>query len=63
MGEHSRGARSGWRKAAVAAAVVGLGALGTVGPANAGPDIVEGTPCTAVARACVDLDAKLAWLI
>lgn len=63
MGTHSRGARSGWRHAIVGAAVIGLGGLATVGTASAGPDIVEGTPCTSVARACVDLDAELAWLI
>lgn len=31
--------------------------------ADSGPATVAGTPCTAAARACVDLDAKKAWLI
>jgi lipoprotein-anchoring transpeptidase ErfK/SrfK len=31
--------------------------------AAAQPQLVPGTPCTATARACVDLDARRAWLI
>ncbi|OZM76024.1 hypothetical protein CFP66_43355 [Pseudonocardia sp. MH-G8] len=43
---------------AVAAAPKDGGAVDGGGPAP-----VAGTPCTAAARACVDLDARLAWLI
>ena len=47
---------------AVGAACVAL--VGAVGPAQAAaPAPVGGTPCTAVARACVDLGTKTAWLI
>lgn len=31
--------------------------------AAAAPQLVAGTPCTATAKACVDLDARTAWLI
>jgi lipoprotein-anchoring transpeptidase ErfK/SrfK len=62
MGQHSR--RS-WSQIALAAAVltgvVGLGAAGTAW-AEA-PALVPGTPCSAVARACVELPTKRAWLI
>lgn len=58
MGTHSRVGR------AVAVAVVGLATFGVVvGTAQAQAPIVPGTPCTVAARACVDLNAKLAWLI
>jgi lipoprotein-anchoring transpeptidase ErfK/SrfK len=43
---------------AVAAAPKGGDAVDGGGPAP-----VAGTPCTAAARACVDIDARLAWLI
>jgi lipoprotein-anchoring transpeptidase ErfK/SrfK len=33
------------------------------GPSGGGPSPVAGTPCTATARACVNLDERLAWLI
>lgn len=57
-----RPARRRRRALAVAALglVVGIGAAGT---AVAGPDTVEGTPCSAAARACVDLESNQAWLI
>ncbi len=58
MGGHSRVTRR-W---AAAAAVVGLVTFGAVGTAQA-DDIADGTPCSEAARACVDLGAKLAWLI
>jgi hypothetical protein len=58
MGTHSRIARR-W---AAAAAVVGLVTFGGVGTAQA-DDIADGTPCSEAARACVDLGAKVAWLI
>lgn len=63
MGKHSRTSRPRVR-AALAAGLVGLGTLATFGTAQAaGPAPVEGTPCTDAARACVDLDARQAWLI
>jgi hypothetical protein len=71
MGQHSITPRLRAR-AAIAAAVIGLGALGIVGTAQAqtpepepapAPVLVEGTPCTTAARACVDLATKRAWLI
>ena len=46
--------------AVAAACVAGLGAAGT---AQAAPAPVEGTPCTSVARARVDLATRTAWLI
>jgi lipoprotein-anchoring transpeptidase ErfK/SrfK len=46
------------RHAAAAAAPQGGGAVDGGGPA-----VVAGTPCTATARACVDLDGRRAWLI
>ncbi len=59
MGQHSR--------ALAVAALAGIVGLGVVGTAQAAPDPaadpVPGTPCTAVARACVDLPTKRAWLI
>jgi hypothetical protein len=66
MGKHSRGARPRARSV-LAALVLGLSGLGVgaaVGTAQAeAPAAVEGTPCTAVARACVDLASRQAWLI
>lgn len=63
MGRHSR-ARSPRVRGAVAAGLVGVGTLAAgQGQAVAGPGPVEGTPCTAEARACVDLAGKKAWLI
>jgi hypothetical protein len=63
MGKHSRTARPRVRMA-LAAGIVGIGAMASVGTAQAqGPAMVEGTPCTAVARACVDLAAGTAWLV
>ncbi|MGH3565253.1 MAG: L,D-transpeptidase [Pseudonocardia sp.] len=57
---------------AITTGLVTLGALGSVGVGHAddtggdstdGSALVEGTPCTAEARACVDLDSRNAWLI
>ncbi|WP_219415799.1 L,D-transpeptidase [Pseudonocardia nigra] len=63
MGKHSRTARPRVRMA-LAAGIAGIGAMASVGTAHAqGPAMVEGTPCTAVARACVDLAAGTAWLV
>ncbi|WP_224390224.1 L,D-transpeptidase [Pseudonocardia sp. ICBG1293] len=42
--------------------VVGLGAAGTALAAGADPG-VAGTPCSASARACVDLGSQQAWLM
>lgn len=68
MGAHSNGvsprtriagARIGW-----ALVVAGLAAFGLVGTANAdADDVIDGTPCTADVRACVDIDGGRAWLI
>jgi lipoprotein-anchoring transpeptidase ErfK/SrfK len=55
------GAR-GRRRAAVAGVVAAVATLGLVGTAQA-DDTTPGTPCSAAARACVDLDAHQAWLI
>lgn len=62
MGAHSKGV-SFRTRIAVALAVAGLATLGMVGTAAADHDMVEGTPCTESARACVDVDGKQAWLI
>ncbi|NMH98499.1 L,D-transpeptidase [Pseudonocardia acidicola] len=69
MGKHSKTRRPRVRTA-FAAGLVGAGTLGSAGvghaesaPAPAGAAPVAGTPCTAAARACVDLGAKKAWLI
>jgi hypothetical protein len=70
MGEHGRGTRLRLRSALAAAVLVtavlvaaGLG-VGVVGTAHAQlPAPVLDTPCTAVARACVDLATQRAWLI
>jgi L,D-transpeptidase catalytic domain len=60
MGQHSRAPRS--RVALVVA--VGVMAAGIAGTAQADePEPVPGTPCTTVARACVDLPARKAWLL
>ncbi|WP_300018114.1 L,D-transpeptidase [Pseudonocardia sp.] len=58
MGRHSSLARR-WAATAV---VVGLVTLGATGTAQA-DDIADGTPCSEAARACVDLDERIAWLI
>lgn len=39
------------------------GVVGLSGTASAAPALVRGTPCTAVARACIDLTHNRAWLI
>ena len=52
----------GWRRAAVAVAVGALAALGAAGTAQADHG-TGGTPCSAAARACVDLGARQAWLV
>ncbi|MHA6780270.1 L,D-transpeptidase [Pseudonocardia saturnea] len=62
MGAHSKGV-SLRARIAVALAVAGLATFGVVGTASADHDIVEGTPCTESARACVDIDGRQAWLI
>lgn len=63
MGQHTKAPRTGTRIAlAVATACVAV--IGAVGTAQAAaPAPVVGTPCTAVARACVDLATRTAWLI
>jgi L,D-transpeptidase catalytic domain len=63
MGDHSRGARPRVRSALAAVVLGTAGVVGAVGTANAVPASVPETPCTAAARACVDLAAKQAWLI
>ncbi|GEL18791.1 L,D-transpeptidase [Pseudonocardia asaccharolytica] len=52
-------------RAVAAAGLVGVGTLGPVGVGHAAAEqaLVEGTPCTATARACVSLATKQAWLI
>jgi hypothetical protein len=59
MGQHSRASR---RWIPLVAALTGAAAFGIVGTAQAAAP-VPGTPCTAVARACVDLPTKRAWLL
>jgi hypothetical protein len=77
MGKHSK--QSHLRRSAgvaAAAAAVGAGTLlgGSVAmaapaaapaPAPAGTEaqLVDGTPCTVTAKACVDLDSRQSWLI
>lgn len=63
MGKHSSTARLRVR-AAVAAGLVGVGTFAWVGIGHAdGTKVVEGTPCTAAVRVCVDLASHTAWLI
>lgn len=64
MAEHDGTGRLRLRTVVVAG-VLSLGMLGAgvTGQAQAGPDIAAGTPCTAAARACVDLAGATAWLI
>jgi lipoprotein-anchoring transpeptidase ErfK/SrfK len=54
-----------WKRAM--AGIAALGALVSGGvvtaEANAAPALVPGTPCTATAKACVDLSSQRAWLI
>ena len=56
----------------IAASPLGMAVAAEAGPTAAvsaaaaddeGPDLVEDTPCTATAAACVDLARNLAWLI
>jgi lipoprotein-anchoring transpeptidase ErfK/SrfK len=63
-GEHRWSARRRVRPLVAAVVVVAAG-LTVVGTAQAQeePTLVAGTPCTADARACVDLAAGHAWLI
>jgi lipoprotein-anchoring transpeptidase ErfK/SrfK len=64
MGRHSRTGRPPARAAvAVCGLTLGVFASVAVGQAQAGPDVVPGTPCTAAAAACVSIDSKQAWLI
>ena len=69
MSRHFHGAHR--RVAVLAAAVLGTSSLVGVGLAGTafaedsggGPPTVADTPCTATARACVDLEDQKAWLI
>lgn len=62
MGKHSTTARARVRTA-VAMGIAVLATLGVVGTANAqDSDLVDGTPCTDEASACVDLGSGQAWL-
>ncbi|GAY09918.1 L,D-transpeptidase [Pseudonocardia sp. N23] len=78
MGRHSKvsALRSRRRLTAVTVGAVGLGSvlLGPAAQAATGPaagaqpagdatTLVEGTPCTTTAKACVDLATRQAWLI
>jgi lipoprotein-anchoring transpeptidase ErfK/SrfK len=63
MGNHGRAARPWVYRLVVAAVSVAFGGLVGVSSAQADDAIVEGTPCTEDARACVDLAGKRAWLI
>ncbi len=66
MGMHSRTSRPRAVGAMIATGLVGLGALVACGTAQAqvsAPAAVAGTPCTDVARACVDLASGKAWLL
>lgn len=66
MGRHEgpRGRRVALlaRVAAVVGVVCAIGVAVAV-PAMAEPNLIEGTPCTNSARACVDLVTQKAWLI
>ncbi|WP_234027707.1 L,D-transpeptidase [Pseudonocardia dioxanivorans] len=56
-------------RATIAFGLAGLGALGGTGVGSAEPlrpveaPLVDGTPCTVAARACVSIGAKQAWLL
>lgn len=62
MGRHSAARRPRVRAAAVVA-LAGAGLIGGGGVGHAEAELVEGTPCTEAARACVSLDDGEAWLI
>lgn len=67
MGRHGRRRTPGVVRMGVALSVLGA-ALLPAGAATAADepvraDLVSGTPCTAAAEACVDLDGQQAWLI
>lgn len=63
MGQHTEAPRMRTR-IALAVGTACLAVAGAVGTAQAAaPAPVEGTPCTVVARACVDLATRTAWLI
>src|SRR5690348_5934342 len=68
------GTRTGTRRAVLATVVaaIGLGGALVAGPAFAespaaqrahAEPLVEGTPCSVSAKACVDLESQRAWLI
>ncbi|GAA2868803.1 hypothetical protein GCM10010472_27670 [Pseudonocardia halophobica] len=68
------GTRTGTRRAVLATVVaaIGLGGALVAGPAFAespaaqrahAEPLVEGTPCSVSAKACVDLESQQAWLI
>lgn len=60
----THGRRGGRRRRVLAVVTVGLLAgVGAAGTAVAGPQTVDGTPCSVGTRACVDLDSGQAWLI
>ena len=75
MGRHSATGRTAGRvpggtriRAGLAAGLASVGALGGlgiggVGVADADAELVEGTPCTQAASACVSLEDGRAWLI
>ncbi|MGD9986049.1 L,D-transpeptidase [Pseudonocardia sp.] len=73
MGRHRASSTAGTlgrkARAVAAAGLTGLSALGGAGVAHAEPlrpveaPLVDGTPCTIAAAACVSVDGKQAWLI
>ncbi|MBW0106751.1 L,D-transpeptidase, partial [Pseudonocardia sp. KRD-291] len=59
----TRGRRCGRRRVLAVLTVGVLAGVGAAGTAVAGPDTVDGTPCSVGTRACVDLETDQAWLI
>ncbi|WP_224392329.1 L,D-transpeptidase [Pseudonocardia sp. ICBG1293] len=49
--------------AGLTAGMIGTASAAPTEPGRGGPLLAEGTPCTAAARACVDLANSTAWLI
>lgn len=62
MGAHSP-SRRGRVRAAVVTTLAVAGGAAAAGYATAAAPLVDGTPCTIAARACVSLEEGHAWLI
>lgn len=67
MRARSRGTRQAWRIGVISGTVLAMLSAGVMvavaAPAPPAVPLVPGTPCTATARACVDLVGLNAWLL